>query len=173
VFFAQALGLSKTGIGLTVVAIGTTLPDKAISLIGGVKNQGGLVATAVGSNLVLLKLVLGLSALATLLGVDTATLRFDVPIMLGCSLLRCLLVFRGRAYWRTGVALLLLYASTILCCEMGWSQIIAGRMATESRWLHRAAGAHQAPRRPLTPPGAPDAVGCGADRSPGSPADIA
>jgi len=112
VFFARALGLSETVIGLTIVAVGTTLPDKAISLVGGLRQRGGIVvANAVGSNVFVLTLVLGLSALATPLAADTATLRFDVLVMLGCSLLLCLLVWRGRAHWRMGLALLLLYAA--------------------------------------------------------------
>ena len=111
VFFAQALGLPETVIGLTVVAIGTTLPDKAISFVGGMRQQGGIVvANAVGSNLFMLTLVLGLSALAAPLVATTSLLSFDVPVMLGCSLLLCLLVWRGQLHWRTGIALLLLYA---------------------------------------------------------------
>jgi K+-dependent Na+/Ca+ exchanger-like protein len=111
VYFAHALGLSQTVIGLTIVAIGTTLPDKAISFVGGRRGHGGVVvANAVGSNIFLLTLVLGLAAFAGPLGVDAATLRFDVPVMVGCAVALCLLVFRGRLHWRTGVALLALYA---------------------------------------------------------------
>ncbi len=111
VYFAHALGLAETVIGLTVVAIGTTLPDKAISLVGGLKGQGGLVAAnVVGSNLFLLTLVLGLASFAGPVVADAATLRFDVPVMLGCALLLCLLLCRQRLHWRTGLLLLLLYA---------------------------------------------------------------
>lgn len=110
VYFAHLLGLSQAVIGLTIVAVGTTLPDKAISLTGGLKARGGIVvANAVGSNIFVLTLVLGVSAIAASVVADTQTLRFDVPVMLVCALLLCLLVFRGRLHWRTGVALLALY----------------------------------------------------------------
>jgi len=65
VHIAQRIGLSEYAIGATVVSIGTTLPDKAISLIGGLRGQGGVVtANATGSNIFLLTLVLGLAALS-------------------------------------------------------------------------------------------------------------
>jgi cation:H+ antiporter len=110
VYAARALGLSETVIGLTVVAIGTTLPDKAISLMGGLKQQGGLVAAnAVGSNLFLLTLVLGLAAFVAPLAASGKTLWFDVPVLLGSAALLAVLLFRQQLHWRVGVFLLLLY----------------------------------------------------------------
>ncbi len=110
VYFAHRFGLSETVIGLTIVAIGTTLPDKALSLASGLKARGGIVvANAVGSNIFVLTLVLGLSALAAPLVADQQTLRFDVPILVASSLLLALLIFRERVHWRTGVTLLALY----------------------------------------------------------------
>lgn len=120
VYFAHALGIPETIIGLTIVAIGTTLPDKAISLVGGLKGQGGIVAAnAVGSNIFLLTLVLGLSALAAPVVADRQTLLFDVPVMLGSALLLCLLFFRRRLHWRTGLLLLLLYAGYLAYQYLG------------------------------------------------------
>jgi K+-dependent Na+/Ca+ exchanger-like protein len=111
VYFAHALGLPETVIGLTIVAIGTTLPDKAISLAGGLKQQSGIVvANAVGSNIFLLTLTLGLAAFAAPVTADAQTLRFDVPVMIGCACLLWLLLLRQRLHWRVGLLLLLLYA---------------------------------------------------------------
>ncbi len=111
VYVAHALGLSETIIGLTIVAIGTTLPDKAISLAGGLKQQGGLVvANTVGSNIFLLTLTLGLAAFAAPVAADAQTLRFDLPVMIGSALLLWLLLLRQRLHWRVGLLLLLLYA---------------------------------------------------------------
>ena len=84
----------------------------AISLAGGLKGQGGIVAAnAVGSNIFVLTLTLGLAALAAPIVAGPQTLRFDVPVMLGSALLLCLLLFRPRLHWRTGLCLLLLYAA--------------------------------------------------------------
>ncbi|HEU5367573.1 MAG TPA: hypothetical protein VFU69_03880, partial [Ktedonobacterales bacterium] len=112
VYFARALGLSETIIGLTIVAIGTTLPDKAVSLAGGLKQQGGLVvANAVGSNIFLLTLTLGLAAFAAPVVADAQTLRFDVPVMIASAVLLWLLLLRQRLHWRAGLLLLLLYVA--------------------------------------------------------------
>ena len=120
VYFAHALGIPETIIGLTIVAIGTTLPDKAISLIGGLKGQGGLVAAnAVGSNLFLLTLVLGLSALAAPVVADRQTLLFDVPVLIGSALLLFLLFLRRQLHWRVGLLLLLLYAGYLTYNYLG------------------------------------------------------
>ena len=115
VYFAHALGLSETVIGLTVVAIGTTLPDKAISFMGGLKQHSGLVvANAVGSNLFILTLILGLAAFASPVVADGQTLRFDVSLLLGSTLLLWLLLWCQYLHWRTGLLLLLLYVGYLV-----------------------------------------------------------
>lgn len=116
VHIAHLAGLSEYAIGATVVAIGTTLPDKAISLVGGIRGQGGVVtANALGSNIFLLTLVLGLAALSTSSGLAVAhsVTRVDVPLLLGVSVLVVALFHRPSLHWRTGAALLTLYAGYI------------------------------------------------------------
>ncbi|HLE82685.1 MAG TPA: hypothetical protein VJA25_15650, partial [Dehalococcoidia bacterium] len=62
---AHALGISEFVIGLTLVAFGTTLPDKVISVAAALKGRSGVVtANALGSNIFNLTAVLGLAALA-------------------------------------------------------------------------------------------------------------
>ncbi|HET8523271.1 MAG TPA: hypothetical protein VFL82_08560, partial [Thermomicrobiales bacterium] len=87
---AESVGLSDYAIGATVVAIGTTLPDKAISFIGGRRGQSGIVtANATGSNIFILTLVLGLAALFSKDGLEVAqnVVRVDLPLLLGASVL--------------------------------------------------------------------------------------
>src|SRR5439155_12000409 len=91
---AERIGLSEYAIGATVVAIGTTLPDKAISLIGGLRGQGGVVtANATGSNIFLLSLVLGLAALpgGAGLAVPPTVAHVDMPLLLAVTVLITLL----------------------------------------------------------------------------------
>lgn len=116
VHVAHQAGLSEYAIGATVVAIGTTLPDKAISLVGGIRGQGGVVtANALGSNVFLLTLVLGLAALSTSSGVAVAhsVTRVDLPLLLAASVLVVGLFYRSSLHWRTGGALLALYAGYV------------------------------------------------------------
>jgi cation:H+ antiporter len=112
VYIARSVGLSEYAIGATVVAVGTTLPDKAISFIGGIRGQGGVVTSnATGSNIFLLTLVLGLAALVSGSGlaVAPAVTRTDVPILLGVAALVVLLFQRESLHRRTGLALLAIY----------------------------------------------------------------
>jgi cation:H+ antiporter len=111
---AERLGISQFAIGATVVAIGTTLPDKAISLVGGMRGRGGVVtANALGSNIFLLTLVLGLAALASGSGLRVAdsVIQVDLPLLLAASVLTVLLFRRRSLHWRTGIALLALYVA--------------------------------------------------------------
>jgi cation:H+ antiporter len=116
VHIAHQAGLSEYAIGATVVAIGTTLPDKAISFVGGRRGQGGVVtANALGSNVFLLTLVLGLAALSNGSGIAVAhsVTRVDLPLLLAASVLVVALFHRPSLHWRTGLALLTLYAGYI------------------------------------------------------------
>lgn len=120
VYFAHALGVSETIVGLTIVAIGTTLPDKAISLAGGLKHQSGIVvANAIGSNIFLLTLVLGLSALASPVIASTQAVGIDILVMIGSTVLLFVLLLRTRLHWRTGLVLLLLYLLYVLYQYVG------------------------------------------------------
>lgn len=92
---AQALGVSELVIGLTVVAIGTSLPEIATSVIAAICGERDIaVGNVVGSNLFNLLLVLGASATLSGGGVEVSriALRFDLPVMLAAAL-ACLPVF--------------------------------------------------------------------------------
>lgn len=111
-YLARIAGLSDFAIGATVVAIGTTLPDKAISFIAGLRGQGGVVtANATGSNIFLLTLVLGLAALGSrpALLVVPSVAHVDVPLLVGVSVLVAALFFRAQLHRGTGIVLLALY----------------------------------------------------------------
>lgn len=114
---AGRLGLSDYAIGATVVAIGTTLPDKAISLVGGWRGQGGVVtANATGSNIFVLTLVLGLAALASGSGLAVAqgVVRVDLPLLVAASVLVVLLFSRPSLHRGTGSLLLVLYVAYLV-----------------------------------------------------------
>ena len=85
---AAALGISPLVVGLTVVAFGTSSPELAVSLQSALSGQPDLaVGNVVGSNILNVLLILGLSALITPLIVAQQLVRLDVPIMIGASVL--------------------------------------------------------------------------------------
>lgn len=113
---ASRVGLSDYAIGATVVAVGTTMPDKAISFVGGRRGASGVVtANATGSNIFVLTLVLGLAALASPSGLEIprSVARVDVPLLLATSVLIAGLFFRRSLHRGVGLFLLVLYVAYI------------------------------------------------------------
>jgi len=112
---ARTLGVSDTVIALTVISIGTALPELATSIAAAFRGQGELaVGNVIGSNLFNLLGVLGASALASPNGVPVprSALLFDLPVMLFGTLI-CIPILRSeRTVSRAeGGALLVGYAA--------------------------------------------------------------
>jgi cation:H+ antiporter len=113
VVIAQNLGLSERIIGLTVIAVSTSLPVLATSLIAALRGERDIaVGNVIGSNLFNLLGVLGLTALIAPgpLSVSPNALDFDMPVMLAVAAL-CLPVFYSgyRVTRAEGLLLLTLY----------------------------------------------------------------
>ena len=80
---ARRLNVSPAVIGLTIVAVGTSLPEFLIGLIATMDGHPDLLAgTVIGSNLFNLGAILGLSAVIYPLAVESNTLRYEYPVML-------------------------------------------------------------------------------------------
>jgi len=94
---ALSLGLSPLVVGLTVVALGTSSPEVAVS-VGAVMNGSTDIAVGnvVGSNILNVLLVLGVSALIAPLLVHSQLIRQEVPIMIGATLLLAVMVLDAR-----------------------------------------------------------------------------
>ncbi len=114
---AQALGVSERVVGLTVVAVGTSLPELAVSLAAALKGQQEMaVANVVGSNVFNLLMILGTTALVHPLPVEARMISLDLWVMVGFTVLLLPLVFRRRSLTRgAGACLLLGYA-----CYLAW-----------------------------------------------------
>jgi cation:H+ antiporter len=93
--FGRALGVGELVIGLTVVAVGTSLPEAAASVVAAWRGERDMaVGNAVGSNIFNIVNVLGLTALASPGGVPVpdAALNFDLPVMIAVAA-ACLPIF--------------------------------------------------------------------------------
>ena len=85
---AAAFGVSPLLVGLTVVAFGTSAPELAVSVGAVLQDQPDLaIGNVVGSNVFNVLAILGLSALVAPLAIDRQLIRWDVPVMVGASLL--------------------------------------------------------------------------------------
>ena len=93
VTMALHLGLSPLIVGLTVVALGTSLPEALVSVQASLNNQGGIaLGNVIGSNILNIALILGLSALIQPLKVDSHLVKADVPLLVGASFLLIVLL---------------------------------------------------------------------------------
>lgn len=90
---ARLIGMSEATIGLTIVAIGTSLPELATSIVAALKNKPALaVGNVIGSNIFNILLILGVSATITPLPFGDITLT-DLWTLVGAS---CLFLLFGR-----------------------------------------------------------------------------
>jgi cation:H+ antiporter len=81
---ARSLGISQIIIGLTIVAIGTSLPELAASMVGAIKSEADLsVGNILGSNLLNVLFVVGTVSIMSPLDVEPSTLTIHFPVMLG------------------------------------------------------------------------------------------
>jgi len=108
---ARHLGWSERLIGLTIVAVGTSLPEVVTSLVSSVRGRDDVaIGNAIGSNLFNILGILGLSALTRPLPVAPAILHTDVWWMLAITLLMFPMIYVGRRIARgKGIVLLTVY----------------------------------------------------------------
>jgi len=105
--FAVKAGISPLVIGLVIVSAATSAPELAVS-IGAVANgePGLAVGSVIGSNIANVLLILGLSAAISPLLIKRQVVRFDIPVMLGLSVLLVVVSLDGRISLIDGVLLL-------------------------------------------------------------------
>lgn len=105
---AEGLGLSEAVIGLTLVAVGTSLPELSISVIAALRRHADVaVGNILGSNIFNLLGILGISALLQPLPVHARIQHFDQWVMSGAALLLLLFLYTGRRLSRVEAAILL------------------------------------------------------------------
>lgn len=112
VVIAQRLGVSDLVIGLTIIAMGTSLPEVATSIIAGLRGERDIaVGNVVGSNLFNIFFILGAAALAAKGGVEVqeSALRFDFPVMVAVALACLPIFFTGSKLDRWEGFIFLLY----------------------------------------------------------------
>jgi len=111
VVLASAAGVSQSVIGLTVVAIGTSLPELIACVIAVIRKHGDVaLGNIVGSNIYNLCGILGLTAMIHPIEVPAEIARIDIWVMLGVT---ALLIVQLRSGWRLsrieGAVLVALY----------------------------------------------------------------
>jgi cation:H+ antiporter len=113
---ARWLGVSELAIGLTIVAVGTSLPELATAVAASIQEEGDiLVGNVVGSNLFNLLAVLGAAPLARPLGIAPSVISAEAPVMLAVSALLLPFVWHRLRLTRwEGAVFLVAYAAFIV-----------------------------------------------------------
>lgn len=110
---AEKLHVSTFIIGLTVVAIGTSAPEAAVSVVGAIQGEGDvIVGNVVGSNIMNILLILGIASLICKVPVEKSSQFIEIPFLIAISALVIGLGYWGNGYqWYDGVILLGLYVA--------------------------------------------------------------
>ncbi|QKV20586.1 calcium/sodium antiporter [Oricola thermophila] len=117
---ARAFGITEAVIGLTIVAVGTSLPELATSLVAAFRRQSDIaIGNVVGSNIFNILGILGITAVVTPVGVAENFARFDVPVMLGASLVFAVILVAGRTIGRPIALGLLVCYGAYMCALFG------------------------------------------------------
>ena len=111
---ARKFRISSLIIGMTVVAYGTSTPELAASIAAAGQHTQLILGNVVGSNISNIGMVIGISAILVPLVVQKTTVRKEVPIMIGASLLLIALSLdNGISQWEGGLLIAGLIAFTV------------------------------------------------------------
>ncbi len=110
---ARAFGVSETVIGLTVVAVGTSLPELVTSVVAALRRQADVAfGNIIGSNIYNVLGIGGVTGLVAPVAIPPEIASFDLPIMVGITALMLVFAFTGRAIVRwEGAALIAGYGA--------------------------------------------------------------
>lgn len=109
---ATKMKIPQIVIGLTIVAMGTSAPEAAVSISSALKGSAEItIGNVVGSNILNVLIILGLAAVITPLAVQKSTKLVDIPVTLGISILLLVLGLDGNINLLDGIILLVCFIS--------------------------------------------------------------
>ena len=116
VSIARAMGISELIIGMTIVAVGTSLPELATSAVAAFKRESDIsIGNIVGSNIFNILFILGVTGIIRPVSVHPEAWRLHMPVMIFFSLLLFIFMKTGNVISRAeGAVMVLLYISYIM-----------------------------------------------------------
>ena len=116
IFMARRIGLTEAFIGISIVAMGTSLPELATSVVAAAKNESDLsLGNIVGSNLFNICLVMGVIGIISPIHIDKAILNFKFPFMIIITfILYGFALFKKRIERSTGFVFIFLFLFYII-----------------------------------------------------------
>ena len=112
---AAKLGIPQLVIGLTVVAMGTSAPEAAVSISSAIAGSAGItIGNIVGSNILNILIILGLSSVIVSIAVAKQCVYIDMPVMIGITALLLVLGLDGAVTIIDAVILLVTFVSYLV-----------------------------------------------------------
>lgn len=121
VAIARDFRLSEAVIGLTIVAVGTSLPELATAVVAAYrKHSDVIIGNILGSNIFNILAILGITAMISPIPIDTQIATYDVWIMLGVAVFLSIYLLRGFTVGRiSGIAMLMAYCAYTVWLYIG------------------------------------------------------
>lgn len=122
---AEKFGIPQLVIGLTIVAMGTSLPEAAVSVSAALKGSAEItIGNIVGSNIMNILLILGITAVITPIAVQRSTVRYEIPFMTAVTVILVAMGASGDNLLHLSDGLLLW---ALMFCYLGYLLVIAKR----------------------------------------------
>ena len=103
---ARKLGIPQLVVGLTIVAMGTSAPEAAVSIMAALKNNAGIaIGNVIGSNILNILIILGVTAVITTVAIQKSTLYVEIPYMLVVTIVLILMGLDGKVSRIEGILL--------------------------------------------------------------------
>ena len=144
VAIAEKLNMPQIVIGLTVVALGTSMPELCVSLVSALKGTADLaVGNVVGSNTMNCMLIVGCAAMVAPMTISRSTVKKDIPFAVGASVLLMLLALNNFLGRFDGILLLAGFVSFMVyslstwwaaCWDWCWAVTCLSTTLPASRW---------------------------------------
>ena len=107
---ATKLKIPQIVIGLTIVAMGTSAPEAAVSISSAIKGNADItIGNVVGSNILNVLIILGVSSVIAVLAVQKSTTWVDVPVTIGATVILLLMGLDGTISLPDGIVMLLCF----------------------------------------------------------------
>ncbi len=113
---AKKMGIPQLVIGLTIVAMGTSAPEAAVSINASIKGNAGIaIGNVLGSNILNILIILGISAILATMAIQKSTFRYEIPFMIFVTVVLIALGMTGEYVTRVeGIILWVLFIVYLL-----------------------------------------------------------
>ncbi len=112
---AAKFGIPQLVIGLTIVAMGTSAPEAAVSIAGALKGTADItIGNIVGSNIINILIILGITSVITAVAVQQSTIRYEIPFVVLVTVVLLVMGFDGSVGRLDGVILWVLFIAYLV-----------------------------------------------------------